>query len=266
MANFAVAARSSTIERGNKILEMYSQAGDKKEDALLRIFSIAESEIVKGTHPEMEGKLKAVDQTVSTLITQINGIVAGQDSQISNLKERLDTAIEEKRQALEKAQKDSEEAKMKAEEASKAIKQASMSIEEAKSKSQESIHTVEKERDQALRERDDARSIAEEKTASNNLLLKQMHRIELEVESYKILQEKYKSLESKYSALKAEFNDYKKEAHQKAETAKIQAELEKERAIIAKERELRNEFSDQLRQADRENAKLMAEIEQLKGI
>ena len=184
MPNFAVAASSTTIERGNKLLEMYSRDGEKKEDALLRILALAESEMVKGTHPEMEEKLKAVEETIGVLIKQVNGIVAGQDAQLADLKEKLDTAIEEKRGALEQAQKILEEAKIKEEEADKAIKQASANMEEEKLKAQESIHTAEKERDQALRERDDARVIAEEKTASNNLLLKQMQGMELDVEAY----------------------------------------------------------------------------------
>ena len=271
MPNFAVAASSTTIERGNKLLEMYSRDGEKKEDALLRILALAESEMVKGTHPEIEEKLKAVEETIGVLIKQVNGIVAGQDAQLADLKEKLDAAIEEKRGALEQAQKILEEAKIKEEEDDKAIKQASANMEEEKLKAQESIHTAEKERDQALRERDDARVIAEEKTASNNLLLKQMQGMELDVEAYKDLQEKYASLESEYSAMREvlkekerELDTQKKEARQEAEMAKIQVELEKERAVIEKERELREVFQEKLRQVDRESAKLMAELEQLK--
>ena len=32
MANFAVAASQETIEKANKIMEIYAQNGDKKED------------------------------------------------------------------------------------------------------------------------------------------------------------------------------------------------------------------------------------------
>ena len=53
MANFAVAASPETIEKANRIMEMYAQDGDKKEDILLRILNLAESESVKGTHPEL---------------------------------------------------------------------------------------------------------------------------------------------------------------------------------------------------------------------
>ena len=49
MANFAVAASPETIEKANKIMEIYAQNGDKKEDTLLRILDLAEAESVKGT-------------------------------------------------------------------------------------------------------------------------------------------------------------------------------------------------------------------------
>lgn len=42
-----------------------------------------------------------------------------------------------------------------------------------------------------------------------------------------------------------------------------QAALATEQTVIAKERELRKEYQEQLRQADKENAKLSIQIEQL---
>ena len=105
MANFAVAASPETIEKANKIMEIYAQNGDKKEDTLLRILDLAEAESVKGTHPALEPNLKAIEKTLGSLLKQINGIVAGQDIQLAEAKEKLDSAIEEKKAALEQAKK-----------------------------------------------------------------------------------------------------------------------------------------------------------------
>ena len=44
----------------------------------------------------------------------------------------------------------------------------------------------------------------------------------------------------------------------------MQEELNIERAVIAKERELRDEFQQHIREADKENARLSYEISQLK--
>ncbi|MCO7151969.1 hypothetical protein NIA73_00095 [Anaerobutyricum hallii] len=105
MANFAVAASQETIEKANKIMEIYAQNGDKKEDTLLRILNLAEAESVKGTHPALEPNLKAIEKTLNTLIKQINGIVAGQDTQLAEAKEKLDTALEEKKGSIRAGKK-----------------------------------------------------------------------------------------------------------------------------------------------------------------
>lgn len=121
MANFAVAASNDTIERANRVMELYAQDGDKKEDILNRIFDLAESESVRGTHPELEESLRAVDATIGTLIKQINGVVAGQDTRIEDLKEKLNQAIEEKQAALEQAKEREDAAKEREQKAVESI-------------------------------------------------------------------------------------------------------------------------------------------------
>ena len=101
MANFAVAASPETIDKANKVMSTYARDGEKKEDTLLRILNLAEAEYIKGTHPELEESLKSVDATITTLIKQINGIVAGQDNRLAELKKKLDSALDEKKTALE---------------------------------------------------------------------------------------------------------------------------------------------------------------------
>ena len=111
MANFAVAASAETIARGYKLIEAYLRKGEKQEAALVRIFDIAEKEMTRGTHPELEPQLKAVDGTIKTLIKQINGIVSGQDAQIEDVQSRLNAAIEERNAADETAKKATADAK-----------------------------------------------------------------------------------------------------------------------------------------------------------
>lgn len=291
MANFAVAASQETIEKANKIMEIYAQNGDKKEDTLLRILDLAEAESIKGTHPALEPNLKAIEKTLNTLIKQINGIVVGQDTQLAEAKEKLDTILEEKKAVLEQAKKETEEAQIKAQTAEETIKQAKIDIETVSSTAQAEISTIKqqaqteietanRECEQAIRERDDARTIANEKTASNDLLLKQMSDMKENLAAYKSLQEQYKSLQDSFASLQADLNakdielsNQKKESEtslnaaysdfeRQKETLQVQAALTTEQAVIAKERELRKEYQEQLRQADKENAKLSIQIEQ----
>lgn len=254
MANFAIAATHDTIERANRIMDMYAQEGDKKEDVLNRILDLAESESVRGTHPELEGALRAVDATICTLIKQINGIVAGQDAGINELREKLNRAIEEKQETLDQARIREEAAKAKEQEATNAIADANNLIAETKEKYFKDLKDVKKELDQAMRERDDAREIATEKTSNNNMLLKKMKEMESEVEAYKTLKEDYNHLEASYNELKLQIRE--KELH---------AQIEIEKAIAQKERELRKEFEAEIRKADAENVRLQLELEQLKN-
>lgn len=259
MANFAVAASQETIETANRVMEMYAMEGDKKEDTLLRILNLAAKESVKGTHPELEGKLNDIDATITTLIKQIGGIAAGQDFQIADLKDRLEKALEEKQVALDKARTETEAAKTLAEQAGKEAQQA-------KQESAISIKQAHEERDQVIRERDDARVIAEEKTASNRLLLRQMAALEADSAAYKQLQKKYADLQDKYAALTEKAKDdartaaeQLKDAKRDLKDAKMQADLALERAVIEKEREMQA----QVHEVEKENARLSAMTEQL---
>lgn len=232
---------ATTQERLQKALELYKSEADVKRDqqeaALNRILEIVESADTQIKHPQLEAVLKATESTISTLIKQINGIAAGQDSHISELQEQLNEAIQAKNEALEKAKEAAEAAKAKQKEADAAIAQAGAEIEAAKEQAQEQIEAAkaaaeaqikvaEAEKKQALQECEDARSIAAEKDASNSLLLKQMQGMEEEVAEYKQLQKEHQKLNEKVTNLKQE--QIKKDAA---------ASLELEKAVMTKERE-----------------------------
>lgn len=251
MANFAVAASLETIEYANRIMDTYTRDGDKKEDTLLRIMRLAEDEKVRGTHPELEKNLRDVDSTIGTLIKQINGIVAGQDSQLAELKEKLELAIEEKRIALDKARTESEAAKAKEEVAEQAIKQAEVDIKEARAKAQEVIDAIQKELDQAIQQRDDARAIADEKTASNDLLLNQMDSMKADVAAYKELKIKMESVMEDLRNAKQTIKDNLKDA-----------EIAQERAVAVAVAELQQVKDKQIVNLQVELSKAQTSLEE----
>ena len=253
---------ATASERLMHIIDLYKNLedpkGEQQENAILRILDIAESDNIRGTHPELEGPLLAVEATISTLIKQLNGIAVGQDAKISRLQEALNAAITEKEQAIAKAQIDMDRAQQNTDLANRLQKEAmdtmnkaeeaAAQIEAIKKETTAQIEKVMSEKEHACRERDDARTIANEKTASNDLLLKKMTGMEADLEKYKDLQEQYKELQDKFSALQSQLNE-----------SKLRAEIDKERAVMDKEREMQ----ERIREADRENAKLQAKIEQL---
>ena len=73
----------------------------------------------------------------------------------------------------------------------RAEENAASEIEAAKKEAAAQIEKITSERDHAFRERDDARMLAQEKTASNDLLLKQMTDMEADLSAYKTLQQQY---------------------------------------------------------------------------
>ena len=245
---------ATASERLMHIIDLYKNLedpkGEQQENAILRILDIAESDNIRGTHPELEGPLLAVEATISTLIKQLNGIAVGQDAKISRLQEALNAAITEKEQAIEKAKIDMDKAQQNTDLANrlqkeamdtmnKAEEDAAAQIEAIKKETTAQIEKVMSEKEHAYRERDDARTIANEKTASNDLLLKKMTGMEADLEKYKDLQEQYKELQEKCSALQSQLNE-----------SQLRAEIDKERAVMDKEREMQ----DRLREADKENA------------
>ena len=249
---------ATASERLMHIIDLYKNLedpkGEQQENAILRILDIAESDNIRGTHPELEGPLLAVEATISTLIKQLNGIAVGQDAKISRLQEALNAAITEKEQAIAKAQIDMDRAQQNTDLANRLQKEAMDTMNKAEEDAAAQIEAIKKEttaqieKEHACRERDDARTIANEKTASNDLLLKKMTGMEADLEKYKDLQEQYKELLDKFSALQSQLNE-----------SKLRAEIDKERAVMDKEREMQ----ERIREADRENAKLQAKIEQL---
>ena len=255
MANFAVAAGADTIERANKVMELYSQDGDKKEDILNRILGLAENEAVRGTHPELEESLRAVDATVTTLIKQINGVVAGQDSRINDLKNQISVVLEEKSDAIIRANLKEEAAAKKEEEAFALAKEAREQIALERKKADDDIYSMSKELEQAKRETSDAKAISEEKTANNDLLVKKMSEMEADLEEFKELKKIHATLENEISDLKIKMRE-----------VELQKEIEIEKAISKCERELNKNFEAEKRELDKEVIRLQLENERLNAL
>ena len=112
---------------------------EQRELALIRILDIANAEKTRGTHPELEPVLTAVDQTLVTLVKQINAVVAGQDNTITELRSQLSDAIALKNKIRDEADAQVTDAKSKLKEAecmaaanADVVEQATKDAEEAK--------------------------------------------------------------------------------------------------------------------------------------
>ena len=184
MPTFGIDVSESTKKKANEVLDKYKRPEDRgKEAALLRIMELAESEIVKGTHPALEPALASVEGTISTLIKQINGIVSGMDSRFDELEMAYNTALRERDQANQQfmqMKKDLAETKKKAEEEVK-IANANMKMAQEESKS--------------------AKALANEKSENNYLLLRQMKDMEAKANKYDELMSEIKQLTAEKTEL-----------------------------------------------------------------
>ena len=113
--------------------------------------------------------------------------------------------------------------------------------------------------------------------------MRQMTAMEADVAAYKALQENHEKLKAGFSSLQAKLAEAERElagekkdaeAARKAseadfirrlELSKAQADLAVEKAVNAAEKNVRDQMQADLRVADRENAKLTAQIEQMQG-
>ena len=255
-----------TKDKLQQVLEKYKREDDEKQDqqelALVRILEIAENDVVRGTHPELESSLKEVDKTISTLIKQINGVVSGQDNTIFSLR-KDNQDISEKIEKIEADAKERiENANIRTARADELVADAEKKVKQAKEQAEKEIDSAMKERDSAIKGRMDAEELAKEKTANNEFLLKQVAELKKEAEEYKNMQSKFLELKEELKEKERKIKEIEKEAVQKAETEKAVAELKKEQAVIEVERKLRKEYQEQLRSADREIAVLQAKLEE----
>ena len=283
MANFAVAADPEAILKANQVMEMYEQKGDRKQDTLLRIMAVAEANSVKGTHPELAESLGMIEGTINTLIEQINGIAAGQDNHIRTLNEKLEKAMTDSDTALESVRKERAEMQEHLAQADSEVQAARKQMKESEEKSAVEIAALVKERDQALRERDDARTISQEKTSLNSLYKNQIRTYEEALQDYRQLQENYKTVQNEYRDLQARLSSAEltiaaneTEYRHSLEAARSQAEadlkkaladgaLEKERAVIETERRLRDSIEKERLENMRLQTELMSAQDNLKA-
>lgn len=265
MANFAVAASAETIEKANQVMDLYAKEGEKKEETLRRIFEMAEKESVRGTHPDLEPTLKAVDQTISTLIKQINGIVAGQDGNIKTLEEKLEAAIESKNKIRDDAEKQEQIAKEKMQEAAQLVAEAN-----------KAANLATKDAEAAKEQAATAAQLVAEKDKTVNSLAEKLADAENKLSGYaelekseKEAQEKIKELERALKDLQkdheVEIREMKSEMERKISDAEKDAKLAIAEAVTENERKIRDVYEQKLRDADKENAKLQVKIEQLEN-
>lgn len=263
---FGLKLSIETQEAFKDVLEKFKHENDPKgkeqEEALRRIIELAGSEAVRVMHPDLAPALSIIEQTLSTLVHQINGVVSAQDTRISSIAAKMEQTAAERDQALIQSKQIADRAAETEKIANEHVTKAFTARDEAEAKAQAEIATAKKEmiykveiataeRDRAIQERDDARSIATETKAQNAILTQQLT-------SLKDLGAQYTELQQKYAELEKTYNNTLSEIKETA----IRQEYEVEKATMTLEKNIRAEYEKQIRTYEIEIAKLQAKLEE----
>lgn len=283
MANFAVAASEETINKGNELLEKLAQPGERKADTLNRIFDIVSNEIDGRAMKQGGIDIQALDASLANIRTMFLASVSGKeqivtekDAKIAEIKAMKDQMEADLRIQLAAAKTEKEQAEKVSETAAKAAAQAVKDAESAKEQAETATQLV-VEKDKTINTLADKLAIAEEKATGYNDLKAEKEKLQekckdlerqLEAEKQTVdqaLQSAEKEAEHRIDVLKAEYERKLSDAARDLQDAKKDAAYALEKAVLDKEREVEKRLNDQLRQADRENARLQAKIETLEA-
>lgn len=283
MANFAVAASEEIINQGNALLERLAQPGEKKADTLGRLFDMVANEIDGQTMRQGGIDIQALDASLANIrnmfLASVSGkeqIVTEKDAKIAEVKALKDQLEADLREQLTAAKTEKEQAEKVSEAAAKEAAQAVKDAEAAKEQA-ETANNLALEKDKTISTLADKLAAAEEKASGYDDLKAEKENLqgkckdlERQLESGKqaadqALRDAEKEAERKIATITAEYERKLADAARDLKDMEKDAAYALEKAVSAKEREMEKLLSDQLRQADRENARLLAKIETLEA-
>lgn len=263
----SIRMRDTTDAYFEETIGLYIHETDSKNEqrklALIRILDIANAEKTRGTHPELEPVLTAVDQTLVILVKQINAVVAGQDNTIAELKSQLSDAVALKNKLRDEADEQVTEAKSKLKEAecmaaanADVIEQATKEVEEAKAYA-DTVVKLAAEKDVTIANLKEKLASAEEK------MIEYTKMVEMENNNQGRIQELERALLESEKNHELEMHELQSEMKQKLSEAESKVQMEVFQAISDTEREVRNMYEEKLRDADKEVIRLQVQLEQL---
>ena len=277
MSNFAVAASDEVIRKGNELLEKVAGPGDKKADALDRVFDMAYSLLDDETMKHGGVDVEALDASLASIRSQYLALVDGREQIIA----KKDALLREEKDARAKQEA---ELRNRIEEADSAQKTAEKAAQDASETAERAV----REAAAAAAAKDQASSsarLAEEKDNRIHTLEGLLAAAEKKASDCETLQKDKSNAEAKIQVLTLQIRDLQKEHDQqirdlnkdretqirelstemdrRVSDARKDALLAQEKALAAQERELNAGFQEQLREADKTTSRLQVIIEGL---
>lgn len=298
---FGVNAAPETVDRLNKMLDDFAQNGEKKSETLQRIFKIATDNANNDALQRGGVDINALDATLGNIRVMFAAAVNGRDQiqtdcdmKIADIRAKKDQLEADLRARISAAEGSAKEAAANAEAARKEADQAEKDLKAA----QEQADTAAKlaaEKDKTIESRDKTiasqaalLTIANEKADAYDNLMKEKQAADTRIKDLESqAQTNQKDHEREVADLKEQAQRAAETAQKDKETdlrelqakmnhavsdAKKDAQLAQEKAVqeaIAKTRmvyedriqDIRDKVQQQLREADRESARLQAKID-----
>lgn len=283
MATFAVSASDDTVKSLSEIMDNLAHDGEKKADTLRRIFDIAMQNADDETIRQGGVDAAALDASLANIrsmfVSAVSGreqIVKSYDQKIARLKEEKLAAETDFRARIAAEREASTSARENAEAAEKAMKQA-ISDANAARESAEANAALAKEKDHTILTLTEKLTAAETKAAKCDSLQKEKADAEAQAEILRAQmhadQGKYeRALKEEKQAAQTAIKDLRAKMDRAVSDAQKDAALAREKAVQeaiaatqnkmqAEMQELRKQLMTGLRDADKENGRLLAKIE-----
>lgn len=241
MANFAVNAPEEVIEKGNELLNKIAKPGERKADALNRLFDIAsnrldDEHIQQGGCDEqaLEASFTTIRRLFLAVLSGKEQIVSEKDARIADMREKHRQAEDAFKEQLESLQKERDAAIQESEKAEQIVAKHDEYI--ARAKEQTAI----------------ANRLLEEKDTTIQMLTEKLNVAKMQLEEYAGLREAERRASEQVAVLTAEMK-------RKLSEAEKEKELAVERAVASAEKAKDME----IRKLDKENARMQAKLDLL---
>ncbi len=267
MSTFAVNASDETIAKLSGIMDIFAQEGEKKADTLQRIFAIASKHVDGETMQAGGVDVAALDASLENIRAMFVAAVSGREQIVENCnariaeirdrKDRLEADLQAKITAAEEARAQAEKKEKAAAQAeAQALKEA-----EAAKKAAETNAALAAEKDRTiltLTKKQDADAPIASLTAQIKAQKENYERIIADEKkaSERALNDARKDAETQVRELQAQMD-------RAVSDVQKDAALAQEKAVADAVREIRDKAQEDLRTADRENARLQAKVELL---
>lgn len=283
MATFAVSASDDTVKSLSEIMDSLAQDGEKKADTLRRIFDIAVQNADDETIRQGGVDAAALDASLANIrsmfVSAVSGreqIIKSYDQKIARLKEEKLAAETDFRARISAEREASTSARENAEATEKAMKQAIRDANAAR-ESADANAELAKEKDHTILALKEKLAAAETKASKYDALQKekadaetqaevlraQMHANQKEYE--KALQDEKRAAQTALKELQVKMDravsDAQKDAALAREKAVQEAIAATQGKMQAEMQALRKQLITGLREADKENGRLLAKIE-----